>query len=102
MPPASCAKAGEMSIGVVSRVAWIGAGPYFAPLPRQACRTQKMDQRLIELAQRIAEALERIAPPPAREPDLSAADAFVWHPEPPHLAPVPTVSRVDIALLKGI
>src|SRR6185312_2681106 len=91
-----------MSIGVMSWVAWIGAGPYFAPLPRQACRTQPMDQRLIELAQRIAEALERLAPPPAQSVDLEAAHAFVWHPEPPHLAPVPTVARVDIALLKGI
>jgi uncharacterized protein len=61
-----------------------------------------MDQRQIELAQRIAEALERLAPAPAQSVDLAQADAFVWHPEPPHLAPVPTVSRVDIALLQGI
>ena len=51
---------------------------------------------------RIAEALERLAPPPPGRVDLSAADAFVWYPAPPRLAPVPTVSRVDIALLQGI
>ena len=61
-----------------------------------------MDQRLLELATRIAEALERLAPPPPRAVALDAADAFVWHPAPPHLAPVPKVSRVDIALLQGV
>jgi predicted AAA+ superfamily ATPase len=61
-----------------------------------------MDQRLLDLATRIAEALERLAPPPARPVDLDAADAFVWHPQPAHLAPVPEVSRVDIDLLKGV
>src|SRR5215469_2455289 len=61
-----------------------------------------MDQRLLELATRIAEALERLAPPPPRAMDLGVADAFVWHPAPPHLAPVTKVSRVDIALLQGV
>jgi len=61
-----------------------------------------IEQRLTELARRIAEALERLAPPPPEPTDLSLADAFVWHPHPPHLAPVPAVSRVGIALLKGI
>jgi predicted AAA+ superfamily ATPase len=65
-----------------------------------------MDQDLIALATRIAEALERLAPPPAQAFDLAAADAFVWHPrsqhEGAHLAPVAAVSRVDIGLLKGV
>jgi predicted AAA+ superfamily ATPase len=61
-----------------------------------------MDQRLIELASRIAEALERLAPAPPAPVDLATADAFVWHPLPPHLAPVAKVSRVDIALLQGV
>jgi predicted AAA+ superfamily ATPase len=61
-----------------------------------------MDQRLVELASRIAEALERLAPPPVQAVALDAADAFVWHPAPPHLAPVAKVSRVDIALLQGV
>jgi uncharacterized protein len=57
---------------------------------------------MIALATRIAEALERLAPPPPAPVDFSAADAFVWHPTPAHLAPVRKVSRVDIGLLKGV
>ncbi len=51
---------------------------------------------------RIAEALERLAPPKPQTPDLSGADAFVWQPAAAALAPVAKVSRVDIALLQGI
>jgi predicted AAA+ superfamily ATPase len=54
------------------------------------------------LVTRIAEALERLAPPPPAPVDLTVADAFVWHPSPPHLAPVRKVSRVAIDLLKGV
>jgi predicted AAA+ superfamily ATPase len=61
-----------------------------------------MDQRLIDLATRIAEALERLAPPPPETVDLRAAEAFVWHPSPPHLAPIAKVSRVHIELLQGV
>ena len=61
-----------------------------------------MDQRLLDLATRIAEALERLAPPPPAPLDLGLADAFVWHPSPARLAPVARVSRVGIDLLKGI
>jgi predicted AAA+ superfamily ATPase len=55
-----------------------------------------------ELLRRIAEALERLAPAAAPAPDLTGADAFVWHPAPPALAPVAKVSRVPLALLQGI
>jgi predicted AAA+ superfamily ATPase len=51
---------------------------------------------------RIAGALERLAPPAVAAPDFAAAEAFVWIPEPPQLAPVPRVNRVEMALLKGI
>ena len=61
-----------------------------------------MDQRLIELTTRIAEALERLAPPPMPPVALDAAEAFVWYPSPAHLAPVAKVSRVDMALLQGV
>ncbi|TCZ66702.1 ATP-binding protein [Roseicella aquatilis] len=55
------------------------------------------------LLTRIAEALERLAPPPPATPRLDGADAFVWHPLPvPRLSRVPRVSRVEIALLQGI
>ncbi|MFY9238944.1 MAG: ATP-binding protein [Roseovarius sp.] len=52
--------------------------------------------------ERIAAALERISPPPAEAPDMSAADAFVWHVSPDRLSPVPNVSRVEMDLLVGI
>ena len=54
------------------------------------------------LLARIADALDRLAPPPPPSPSLRDADAFVWHPAPPRLQPVPRVSRVPIALLHGI
>jgi uncharacterized protein len=51
---------------------------------------------------RIADALERLAPPPPAAPDFLSAEAFVWHPEGRRLAPVPHVNRVEMSLLKGI
>ena len=51
---------------------------------------------------RIAEALERLAPPPLPAPDIGAAAAFVWHVEPDRLEPVPQVSRVPLDLLSGV
>ena len=55
------------------------------------------------LLARIAEALERLAPPPPPAPSLEGADAFVWHPEPvARLTPVPRVARVEIGLLQGV
>ena len=61
-----------------------------------------MDLRLLEAAQRIADALDRLAPPPPPVPDLTLADAFVWQPERSTLRPVPRISRVDIDLLQGV
>jgi uncharacterized protein len=51
---------------------------------------------------RIADALERLAPPPPVAPLFEVADAFVWHPEGRRLAAVPRVNRVAMTLLKGI
>ena len=51
---------------------------------------------------RIAEALERLSPPPAAAPDFTRADAFVWHTGPERLVPVAQVNRVPLALLKAI
>jgi predicted AAA+ superfamily ATPase len=55
-----------------------------------------------DAVERIAAALERLAPPPPAAPDLAAADAFVWHPDGRRLTPVPLVNRVEMMLLKGI
>ena len=56
------------------------------------------DQALI----RIAEALERLAPPAAIAPDFDAAQAFVWHIAPDRLEPVPQVAGVALRLLVGV
>ncbi len=55
-----------------------------------------------DLLARIADALERLAPPAPAAPDFAAADAFVWHPEGARLSPVQRVNRVDMSLLRGI
>ena len=51
---------------------------------------------------RIAEALERVAPPSPPGLDFSAAEAFVWHSEERRLAAITHVNRVEMSLLKGI
>jgi uncharacterized protein len=55
-----------------------------------------------DILQRIASALERLAPQPPKAPDFAAAEAYVWFPDAGKLAPVPRVNRVDMSLLKGI
>lgn len=50
---------------------------------------------------RIAAALERLAPAPMPAPDFTA-EAFVWHTSPDRLEPVAHVSRVDLSLLVGV
>ena len=51
---------------------------------------------------RIAEALERISPPPDLFNDLDAVDAFLWHVSPDRLQQVSTVSSITLDLLLGI
>ncbi len=60
------------------------------------------DLDLPGLLLRIAETLERLAPPPPPAADLDAADAFVWHAEDCRLEPVGEVHRVELDLLRGI
>jgi predicted AAA+ superfamily ATPase len=52
--------------------------------------------------ERIAAALERMAPAPFAAPDFATASAFVWHTDPDRLEPVARVSRVALELLIGI
>ena len=60
------------------------------------------DTDLLPTLTRIAEALARLAPPAATQPDTDAASAFVWHANPDRLDPVPDVNHVGMALLQGI
>jgi predicted AAA+ superfamily ATPase len=62
----------------------------------------KTDADLMSLLQRIAGALERLAPNGAVVNDLTAADAFVWHADSEWCEPVPSVNRVPLGLLRGI
>ncbi|WP_245496624.1 ATP-binding protein [Lichenibacterium ramalinae] len=59
------------------------------------------DAATLATLERIALALERLAPTAPPRPDLDGADAFVWS-SAGTLTPVPQVNRVDIALLRGI
>jgi hypothetical protein len=60
------------------------------------------EPELLPLLHRIADALERLAPPAPAPFDLDAGDAFVWHAESGRLEPVSQVNRVAIGLLRGI
>ncbi|MEI8395649.1 MAG: ATP-binding protein [Rhodospirillaceae bacterium] len=57
---------------------------------------------LLVTVKRIAEALERLAPPPERRISVERMKAGVWHSEPERLIPVTRVNRVDLSLLKGV
>jgi uncharacterized protein len=57
---------------------------------------------LLPLLNRIADALERLAPPVAPPNELEGSDAFVWHADRGWLEPVRQVNRVEIGLLRGI
>ncbi|MFZ0402530.1 MAG: DUF815 domain-containing protein, partial [Pseudolabrys sp.] len=73
-------------------------------LPRRSSPKPKAGVRpagQADVLERIAGALERLAPQRTTLPDLSAADAFVWHPD-GRLVPIPHVNRVEMSLLKGI
>jgi predicted AAA+ superfamily ATPase len=52
--------------------------------------------------ERVAAALERLAPGAPAVPQFAAADAFSWHPDGRRLVPVARVNRVEMSLLKGI
>jgi len=62
----------------------------------------KTNPDLLPLLNRIADALERLAPPAAPPNELDAGDAFVWHADRGWLEPVHQVNRVEIGLLRGI
>ena len=51
---------------------------------------------------RIADALDRLAPARAARHDLDGAEAFTWHSESDELIPVAEINRMDLPLLRGI
>ena len=60
------------------------------------------DTDVTGMLKRVAEALERLAPPPSPGATLSDADAFVWYADGERLEAVSKVNRIDLVLLKGI
>jgi uncharacterized protein len=70
------------------------------PSSRQRTAAQRTPSQ--DAFERIAGALERLAPRAPETPRFAAADAFSWHPDERRLAPVANVNRVEMSLLKGI
>src|SRR5947208_506120 len=62
----------------------------------------KTNPDLLPLLNRIADALERLAPPAAPSNEFDAGDAFVWHADRGWLEPVHQVNRIEMGLLRGI
>ena len=62
----------------------------------------KINDLEIGLLERIADALERLAPAPSSAAKLGEADAFIWHTRPDALKPIEAVSRIPIELLRGV
>ena len=61
-----------------------------------------MDQELKTTLTRIAEALDRLAPPAPPTATIDEAEAYVWHATGKRLEAVPRVNRVALDLLQGI
>ena len=60
-----------------------------------------MDDRTVAVLERIAGALERIAPAPQGAPDWALANAWMWATDPDALQPIAKVNRVEMDLLVG-
>ncbi len=72
------------------------------PLPKCVLRAATGSSDSPDTFERIAAALERLAPDAPGSPSFSSADAFSWHPDGRRLVPVAHVNRVEMSLLKGI
>jgi predicted AAA+ superfamily ATPase len=60
------------------------------------------DKALIDRLDRLAAALDRLAPHAPAAPDFTRAEAYVWQASPEDFLPVARVNRQPLALLKGI
>ncbi|MFX4222208.1 MAG: ATP-binding protein [Thalassobaculum sp.] len=61
-----------------------------------------IDAETRALLTRIADALDRLAPPAPAPSDIHAAEGFIWNAEQGRLDPVKKINRVDMHLLKGV
>ncbi|MCR9212503.1 MAG: ATP-binding protein [Proteobacteria bacterium] len=59
-------------------------------------------EKIVEQLRRIADSLERIAPPKPDNPDITSGEAFVWQAETNDLRLIPKVNHVDMSMLHGI
>jgi predicted AAA+ superfamily ATPase len=73
-----------------------------ASKPSRQPRISKQSAGSEGIWERVAAALERLAPGAPAAPHFAAADAFSWHPDGRQLVPVARVNRVEMSLLKGI
>jgi len=61
------------------------------------------DQKaILERLERLAAALDRLAPPPPAKTDFAHGEAFVWQASPEGFLAVAHVNRQPLGLLKGI
>jgi uncharacterized protein len=61
-----------------------------------------VDKALLERLERLAAALERLAPATSNAVDFGIAEAYVWQADPEGFVPVARVNRQPLGLLKGI
>jgi uncharacterized protein len=64
--------------------------------------TNEQTSLILSEIRRLADAVERLAGPPAAVNDWSAADCFVWSPARQFLQPVPRPNRVALELIRGV
>jgi uncharacterized protein len=60
------------------------------------------ERAILEQLERLAAALDRLAPPAPAKADFARAEAFVWQASPEGFLPVCHVNRQPLGLLKGI
>ena len=75
---------------------------WLASQPCDSSKGMTNDNDQHALLERIAAALERLAPSPPPAPQWTAAEGFIWEPKTGALVPLPSIARVPLALLKGI
>ena len=95
---------GPVSGWPAESAATIAAGLVFATRTDRAWdeATMNFQEPIGGLIERIARALERLAPLPPRKPDFDRAEGFIWQAVPEAFLPVIDVNRVPLSLLKGI